>query len=125
VAAVEVDGQLPRPLRQFVVEGDAGAMAGATADGRAGEAAAEGPEPGLLPGKDLLLGLADRDADVVFVENRRDRQPVAEGDGGERRRRLGGDRQQPAVPAPQGQEDGEGAAAKGAEEGPAPEAVCI
>jgi hypothetical protein len=62
---------------------------------------------------------------VIFVEDRRDRQPVAKRDGGERRRRLGGNRQQPAAPAPEGQEDGESAAAKGAEEGPAPEAVCI
>jgi hypothetical protein len=107
------------------MEGDAGAAAGATADRRAREAAAEGPEPGLAAGEDLLLGLADRDPDVVFVEDRRDRQPLAEGDGGERRRRLDRDRQPPAAPAPQGQEDGEGAAAKGAEESPAPEAVCV
>ena len=108
-----------------MVEGDAGAPAGAAADGRAGEAAAEGPEPGLGAREDLLLGLADRDPDVVFVEDRRERQALAEGDGGERRGRLGGDRQQPAVPALQGQEDGERAAAEGAEEGPAPEAVCV
>jgi hypothetical protein len=107
-----------------VVKGDAGAAAGAAADRRAREAAAEGPELGLAAGEDLLLGLADRDADVVFVEDRRDRQPVAEGDRGERRRRLGGDRQQPAAPAPQGQEDGERAAAEGAEESSAPQAVC-
>jgi hypothetical protein len=60
---------------------------------------------------------------VVVVEDRRDRQPPAEGDGGESRRRLGGDGQQPAAPAPEGQEDGESAAAEGAEEGSAPEAV--
>lgn len=125
VAAVEVNGELARLLRQLVVEGDAGAPAGAAADGRAGEAAAEGPEPGPGAGKDLLLGLPDRDPDVVFVEDRRDRQPVAEWNRRQRGRRLGGDRQQPAAPAPQGQEDGERTAAEGAEEGPAPEAVCI
>lgn len=107
-----------------MVKGDAGAAAGAAADRRPGEAAAEGPELGLTAGEDLLLGLADRDADVVFVEDRRDRQAVAEGDRGERRRRLGGDRQQPAAPALQGQEDGERAAAEGAEESSAPQAVC-
>jgi hypothetical protein len=107
-----------------VVEGDAGALPGAAADRRPGEAAAEGPEAGLPAGKDPLLGLPDRDVDVVAFEDRWDREPGAEGDGGEGRRRLGGDRQQPAAaPASQGQEDGEGAAAKGAEEGPAPEAV--
>jgi hypothetical protein len=105
------------------VEGDAGAIAGAAAHGRPGEAAAEGPEAGLPAREDLLLGLADRDPDVVAVEDRRDRQPLAERRRGERRRRLAGDRQQPAAPAPQGQEDGEGAAAKGAEESSAPEAV--
>jgi hypothetical protein len=61
---------------------------------------------------------------VIFVKNRRDRQAVAEGDRGERRRRLGGDRQQPAAPAPQGQKYGESAAAEGAEESSAPQAVC-
>jgi hypothetical protein len=60
---------------------------------------------------------------VVFVEDRRDRQPLAEGDRGERRRRLGGEGQQPAAPAPEVQEDGECAAAEGAEKSPAPEAV--
>jgi len=122
VAAVEGDGELPRRLRQLVVEGDPGAPAGAAADRRPGEAAAIGPELGLAAGEDLLLGLADRDPDVVGVEDRRDRQSRAEGSRGERRRRLGAQRQQPAAPAPQGQEDGEGAAAKGAEEGSAPEA---
>jgi hypothetical protein len=107
-----------------VVEGDAGAPAGAAADRRTGEAAAEGPEPGFGTGQDLLLGLADRDPDLVAVEDRRDRQRLAEGDGGERRRRLGGEGQRPAAPAPEGQEDGESAAAKAAEEGPAAEAVC-
>jgi hypothetical protein len=107
-----------------VVEGDAGAAAGAAADRRPGEAAAEGPELGLAAGEDLLLGLPDRDPDVVFVEDRRDRQAVAEGDRCERRRRLGGDRQQPAAPTPQRQEDGERAAAEGAEESSAPQAVC-
>jgi hypothetical protein len=122
MTAVEVDRELPHLRRQFVVEGDAGAAAGAAADGRAGEAAAEGPEAGLAPGQDLLLGLADRDPDVVAVEDRRDRQALAERDRGERRRRLGRERQQPAAPAPLGQEDGESAAAEGAEESSAPEA---
>jgi hypothetical protein len=75
VAAVEVDRELARLLRQLVVEGDPGALPGAAADGRPGEAAAEGPEPGLAAGEDLLGGLADRDPDVVPVEDRRDRQP--------------------------------------------------
>jgi len=105
------------------MEGDAGAVAGGAADRRPREAAVEGPEPGLAAGEDLLLGLPDRDPDVIFLEDRRDRQPRAEGRGGERRRRLGRDRQQPAAPAPQGQEDGEGAAAEGAEESSAPKAV--
>jgi hypothetical protein len=125
VAPVEVDGELSRLLRQLVVEGDAGAVAGAAADSRAREAAAEGPEPGLRAGEDLLLRLPDRDPDVVGVEDRWNRQPLAEGNGGKRRRRLRGDRQQPAAPAPQGQEDGEGTAAEGAEEGSAPEAVRV
>jgi hypothetical protein len=119
-----MNGQLPHLLRQLVVKGDAGAAAGPAADRRPREAAIEGPELGLTAGKDLLLGLPDRDADVVFVENRWNRQTIAEGDRGERRRRLGGDRQQPAAPAPQRQEDGESAAAKGAEESSAPQAVC-
>jgi len=106
-----------------VVEGDAGAVAGAAADRRAGEAAAEGPELRLRAGKNLLLRLPDRDPDVVVVEDRRDRQRLPERDRSERRRRLRGDRQQLAAPAPQGQEDGKSAAAKGAEEGSAPEAV--
>ncbi|HET8566767.1 MAG TPA: hypothetical protein VFL77_09880 [Solirubrobacterales bacterium] len=125
VAAMEVNRELPGLLGQLVLEGDAGAPAGMAADGRSGEAAAEGPEPGPGAGKDLLLGLPDRDPDVVFVEDRRDRQPVAERNRGQRRRRFRGDRQQPAAPALQGQEDGERTAAEGAEEGPAPEAVCI
>jgi hypothetical protein len=94
-----------------VVEGDAGAAAGATTDRRPREAAAEGPEAGLLSGQDLLLGLADGDLDVVAFEDRRDRQPLPERDRCERRRRLGGDRQQAAAPAPEGQDDGESAAA--------------
>jgi len=122
---MEVDRELPHLLRQLVVEGDAGAIAGAAADRRPREAAAEGPEPGPAAGEDLLLGLPDRDPDVVFVEDRRDRQRRAEGRSGERRRRLGRDRQPPAAPAPEGQEDGEGAAAEGAEESSAPEAVCV
>jgi hypothetical protein len=85
-----------------MVEGDAGALAGATADRRPREAAAEGPEPGLGPGEDLLLGLADRDPDVVVAQDRRDRQPRA-----------------------QGKEDGESTAAEGAEKGSAPEAAVL
>jgi len=106
-----------------VVEGDAGPLAGATADRRAGETAAEGPEPGLGPGEDLLLGLADRDPDVVVAQDRGDRQAGAERDRlRQRRLRLGAQRQQAAAPAPQGQERGEGAAAEGAEQSSAPEA---
>ena len=71
--------------------------------------------PGKLPPK----------VQSLVVEDRRDRQSVAEGDRRERRWRLGGDRHEAAAPAPQGQEDGERAAAKSAEEGPAPEAVCV
>jgi hypothetical protein len=120
VAAVEVDRELSRRLRQLVMEGDAGALPGATADRRAGKAAAEGPELGLAAGEDLLLGLADRDPDVVFVEDRRDRQPRPKGNRGKRRRRLRRQRQQAAAPTPQGQERGQGATAQGAEEGSAP-----
>jgi len=123
VAAVEVDRELPRLLRQLVVEGDAGALSRPAADRRAGEAAAEGPEPGLGAGEDLLGGLADRDPDVVVAEDRGDRQPRPEGDRGERRWRLRRQRQQAAAPTPQGQERGQGTAAEGAEEGSAPEAA--
>jgi hypothetical protein len=105
------------------MEGDAGAVAGAAADRRPREAAAEGPEAGLATGEDLLLGLAGRNLDVVAVEDRRDRQRPAERDRGERRRRLGRERQRPAAPAPEGQEDGEGATAEGAEKTSAPQAV--
>jgi len=106
-----------------VVEGDAGAPAGAAADRRPREAAAEGPEPGLAAGEDLLLDLADRDPDVVVPQDRRDRQPGPERDRlRQRRRRLGAQRQEAAAPAPQGQERGQGAAAEGAEQSPAPEA---
>jgi len=56
-----------------VVEGDAGALTGAAADRRPGEAAAEGPEVGLAAGEDLLLGRANRDVDVVAGEDGRDR----------------------------------------------------
>jgi hypothetical protein len=89
VAAVEVNGQLPYLLWQFMVEGDASFAASAAANRRPREAAAEGPEPRFPAGEDLLLGFPDRDADVVFVEDRRDRQAVAKGDRGKRRRRLG------------------------------------
>jgi len=106
-----------------VVEGDASALAGAAADRRPREAAVKGPEAGFLSGQDLLLGRVDRDLDVVAVINGRDRQRLSERDRAERRRRLGRDRQQAAAPAPQGQEDGESAAAKGAEKSSAPEAV--
>jgi hypothetical protein len=122
VAAVEVDRELADLLRQLVVEGDAGALSGAAADRRPGEAAAEGPELRLRAREDLLLGRADRDPDVVFAQDRRDRQPVAERDRRQCRRRLGAQRQEAAAPAPQGQERGQGAAAEGAEQSPAPEA---
>jgi hypothetical protein len=82
------------------MESDAGAVAGAAADRRAGEAAAEGPETGLATGQDLLLGLADRDLDVIAVEDGRDRQRLPERNRGERRGRLGRERQQPAASAP-------------------------
>jgi len=106
-----------------VVKRDAGAVAGAAADRRPREAAAEGPEASLAAREDLLLGLADRDVDVVAVEDRRDRQRLAERDRSERRWRLSRERQYPTAPALQGQGDGEGAAAEGAEESSAPQAV--
>jgi hypothetical protein len=106
-----------------MVAGDAGALAGTAADRRARESAVKGPEAGFLSRQDLLLGRVDRDLDVVAVVDRRDRQRLSERDRAERRRRLGGDRQQAVAPAPQGQEDGESAAAKGAEKSSAPEAV--
>jgi len=102
------------------MEGDAGAPAGAAADRRPGKGAAEGPEPGLLPREDALLGGADRDLDAIAVEDLRDRQPRAERNGGERRRRLRRQRQEAVALAPQGQERGQGAAAQGAEENSAP-----
>jgi hypothetical protein len=123
VAAVEVDRELARALGQLVVEGDPGALSRAAADRRPGEAVAEGPEPRPGAGEDLLLGLADRDLDVVVAQDRRDRQPGAERDRGERRLRRRRERQQAAAPAPQGQERGERAAAEGAEEGSAPKAA--
>jgi hypothetical protein len=123
VAAVEVDRELTGLLPQLVVEGDAGALAGAAADRRPREAAAEGPEPGLGPGEDLLLGLTDRDPDVVVAEDRRNRQPRAEGDRRQRRRWPGAQRQRAAAPPPQGKEDGERTAAEGAEKGSAPKAA--
>jgi hypothetical protein len=98
-------------------------MAGAAPNRRAGEAAAKGPEAGRAAGEDLLLGLAVRDPDVIAVEDGRDRQPLAERNRAERRGRLGRERQQPAAPAPGGEEDGESAAAEGAEESSAPKAV--
>jgi hypothetical protein len=123
VAAVEVDRELADLLRQLVVVGDPGALPGAAADRRPREAAAVGPELRLAAGEDLLLGLADRDPDVVVAEDRRDRQLGVKGRRGERRGGLRRQRQQTAAPAPQGQEGGEGAAAESAEEGSAPEAA--
>jgi hypothetical protein len=120
VATVEMDGQLPGRGRQLVVEGDPGPPAGLAADGRAGEAAAVGPELRLAAGEDLGLGLADRDLDVVVVEDGRDRQRRAEGNGaglGLLRPYL-----RQSDPAPCGTDEGEGTAAQGAEEGSAPEA---
>jgi hypothetical protein len=122
VAAVEVYRELARRLGQLVVEGDAGPLAGAAPDRWPREAAAEGPEPRLLAGEDLLLGLADRDLDVVFVEDPGDRQPRLKGDRGERRRRRRRQRQQATAPTPEGQERGQGAAAQDAEKSSAPEA---
>ncbi|HET7119960.1 MAG TPA: hypothetical protein VFI17_01770 [Solirubrobacterales bacterium] len=58
---------------------------------------------------------------MVVAEDRRDRQPLAERNRGQGRRRVG-EQRQPAAPAPQGQEDGEGTAAEGAEECSAPQA---
>jgi hypothetical protein len=106
-----------------VIEGDAGALAGAAPDGRPGEAAAVGPEPRLAAGEDLLLGLADRNPDVVVAEDRWDRQPGAERGRRQRRRRRRAQRQQAAAPAADRQERGQRAAAKDAEKGPAPEAA--
>jgi hypothetical protein len=123
VAAVEVDRELADLLRQLVVEGDAGALPGAAADRRPGKAAAVGPELRLGAGEDLLLGLLDRDPDVVVAEDRRNRQPGPERGRGQRRGRLCRQRQQTAAPAPEGQEGGEDAAAEGAEESSAPEAA--
>jgi hypothetical protein len=120
VAAVEVDRQLAGAGRQPVVEADPRALAGGATDGRAGEAAAEGPQPRLASGQDLLLGLLDRDPDPVAPEDRRDRERAAEGNRGERSLRLGAQRQTGA--AAQRQQDRESAAAKGAEESSAPEA---
>jgi hypothetical protein len=125
VAAVEVDRELTGLLPQLVVEGDAGALAGASADRRPREAAAEGPEPGFGTGENLLLGLADRDPDVVVAEDRGNRQPRAEGGGRQRRRRLGAQRQRAAALPPQGKKDGERTAAEGAEESSAPEAAVL
>jgi hypothetical protein len=58
-----------------VVESDLGPLAGATADRRPREGAAEGPELGLLAGEDPLLGDANRDLDLIATEDLRDRQP--------------------------------------------------
>jgi hypothetical protein len=123
VAAVQVDRELADLLRQLVVEGDAGALAGAAPDRRPGEAAAVGPEPRLRAGKDLLLGLGDRDPDVVVAQDRRDRQLGAERGCRQRRRRLCRQRQQATAPAADRQERGQGTAAQSAEEGSAPEAA--
>jgi len=105
-----------------MVEGNAGAMAGAAADRRAREAAPVGPETRLRPREDLLLGLDDRDPDVVLAQDRRDRQPGAEGGRRQRRGRLCRQRQATA-PAADRQERGQGATAEGAEESSAPEAA--
>jgi hypothetical protein len=121
VGAVQVDGEFADLLRQFVAEGDLGALARGAADRRPGEAAAEGPELGLPAREDLLLGELDRDLELGVGEDRRQRQRRAEGDGG-----LGGRRPLDPVeraPEPTAGEGGEqGAAAEGAEERSAPEA---
>jgi len=125
VTAVEVDGELTDALRQLVVEGDAGTLARPAADRRPREAAAEGPELRLAAGEDLLLGLADRDPDVVVAKDLRDRQPGAERGRGQRLLRLRAQRQRAAAPAADRQERGQSAAAEGAEESSAPEAAVL
>jgi hypothetical protein len=121
MGAVQVDGEFADLLRQFVAEGDLGALACGTADRRPGEAAAEGPELGLLAGEDLLLGQLDRDLELRAGEDRRQRQRLAERD-----RALGGrgaaeEVERAAEPtAREGGEDG--ASAEGAEERSAPQA---
>jgi len=117
-----VNRELAHLLRQLVVEGDAGAAAGAAADRRPREAASVGPEPRLRPREDLLIGLDDRNPDVVLAQDRRDRQPGAERGCGQRRGRLCRQRQATA-PAADRQERGQGTAAEGAEESSAPEAA--
>jgi hypothetical protein len=121
VAAVQVDAQFADRGRELVAEGDLGALTGRPPDRRAGEAAAEGPEPGPRAGEDRLLGRADRDLQPRRGQLRRDRQRGTEGDGG-----LGGPGpvevgERAAQPAA-GKGDEEGAAAQGTEERPAPQA---
>ncbi len=79
VAAMEVDGQLSDLGRQFVAEGDRGAVARRATNRRPGKAAAVGPHPRLRPRQGLDLGLPDRDRQMVIAEDRRDRQRRAEG----------------------------------------------
>ena len=124
VAAVEVDRELPHLLRQLVVEGDAGALAGAAADRRPREAAAEGPEL-RLGGRGGSAARPRGSGSGCGLRRGPAGSAAARGTGPRRAPRGGSrrDRQQAAAPAPQGQEDGEGAAAEGAEESSAPEAV--
>jgi hypothetical protein len=122
VAAVEVNGELPGEGRQLVMEADLGPLSRLAANGRAGEAAAVGPEPGLRAGQNLGLGLADRDPDLGVGQLRRDRQRRPERNRGPSLGRLTGKRQQTAARPPQRQQDGERTAAEGAEESSAPEA---
>jgi hypothetical protein len=121
VAAVEMDGEVAGTGRQPVVEGDLGAAPGGAADGRPREAAAVGPEARLGARQDLLVGRADRDQDLVGGVDRREAQRLAEGDGGAGGR--GPAREQAPAAAPQRRQDCERAAAEGAEEGSAPQAV--
>ena len=122
VAAVQVHGQLAGLGRELVVEGDPGPLPGGTADGGAGEAAAEGPEAGLRTGEDLGLGLPDRDLDPGVGEDPRDRQLLAERLRRHRLRDLVAERPQRAAALPR-QQGRERAPAQGAEEGSAPQAA--
>jgi hypothetical protein len=105
---------------QFVVEGDLGQRSGRPSDRRPREAAAEGPELGLAPGEDLLLGEADRDLEPGAGQLGRDRQRLAKRDRGLRRPdslQVGERATGPAT----GEGGEQRAAAQGAEEGPAPQ----
>ena len=121
VAAVQVDAQFADLVGQFVVEGDLGPLARRAADRRPGEAAAEGPEPGLAAGQDLLLGERGSGSRAA-----RRSAPAGSAAGRGRDRGLGRPaplRQESARPTPPpGRAGEERAAAEGAEEGSAPQA---